>query len=38
VTTTLFQEINEVAVTTHGHGGNNACAYIKRFQQSGEKL
>jgi len=32
VTTTLFQEINEVAVTTHGHGGNNACTYIKRYQ------
>jgi 3-oxoacyl-(acyl-carrier-protein) synthase len=37
VTTTLFQEIKEVAVTTYGHGGNNACAYIKRYQLSGEK-
>jgi 3-oxoacyl-(acyl-carrier-protein) synthase len=28
---TRFQTVNEVAVTNHGHGGNNACAYIKRY-------
>lgn len=32
VTETLFQETNEVAVSNHGHGGNNACAYIKRYK------
>ncbi|MCM3729379.1 beta-ketoacyl synthase [Neobacillus cucumis] len=32
VTETWFQEINEVAVTNHGHGGNNACAYIRRYK------
>lgn len=32
VTETWFQEINEVAITNHGHGGNNACAYIKRYK------
>lgn len=30
VTETLYQEVNEVAVTNHGYGGNNACAYLKR--------
>jgi 3-oxoacyl-[acyl-carrier-protein] synthase II len=34
VTETLFQEVNEVAITNHGQGGNNACAYIKRYQHS----
>jgi 3-oxoacyl-[acyl-carrier-protein] synthase II len=28
---TRFQEVNEVAITNHGHGGNNACAYINRY-------
>src|SRR5207302_130839 len=37
VTETWFQEINEVALTNHGHGGNNACAYIRRYKKSGEK-
>lgn len=32
VTETCIQEINEVAVTNHGQGGNNACAYIKRYK------
>jgi 3-oxoacyl-(acyl-carrier-protein) synthase len=30
VTQTKYQGVNEVAVTNHGYGGNNACAYIKR--------
>lgn len=29
-TTTSYQEINEVLVTNHGHGGNNAVAYLKK--------
>lgn len=29
-TTTTQQEINEVLVTNHGHGGNNAVAYLKK--------
>jgi 3-oxoacyl-(acyl-carrier-protein) synthase len=32
VTETRFQEVNEVAITNHGYGGNNACAYIKRYK------
>ena len=32
VTETWLQEVNEVAITHHGHGGNNACAYIKRHK------
>ncbi|KMY49887.1 beta-ketoacyl-[acyl-carrier-protein] synthase family protein [Peribacillus loiseleuriae] len=32
VTETEHQEVNEVAITNHGHGGNNACAYIKRHK------
>lgn len=32
VTETIYQEVNEVAVTNHGHGGNNACAYIKKYR------
>lgn len=32
VTETIFQVVNEVAVTNHGYGGNNACAYITSFQ------
>lgn len=31
VTDTIYQEINEVAITNHGFGGNNACAYIKKY-------
>jgi 3-oxoacyl-(acyl-carrier-protein) synthase len=31
VTETAYQEINEVAITNHGLGGNNACAYIKKY-------
>lgn len=30
VTQTKYQQVNEVAVTNHGYGGNNACAYIKK--------
>lgn len=30
VTKTQYQQVNEVAVTNHGYGGNNACAYIKK--------
>lgn len=32
VTETRFQEIKEVAITNHGYGGNNACAYVKRYK------
>lgn len=32
VTETKIQEVNEVAITNHGHGGNNACAYIKKYK------
>ena len=32
VTETSYQEVNEVAVTNHGHGGNNACAYIQKYR------
>ncbi|KKI93198.1 beta-ketoacyl synthase [Bacillus sp. SA1-12] len=35
VTEPLYQEVNEVAITNHGHGGNNACAYVKRYNYSG---
>jgi 3-oxoacyl-(acyl-carrier-protein) synthase len=31
VTSTIFQEIKEVLVTNHGHGGNNAVAYLKKM-------
>ena len=31
VTETIYQEVNEVVVTNHGHGGNNACSYIKKY-------
>ena len=31
VTETKYQNVNEVAVTNHGYGGNNACAYIKKY-------
>jgi len=27
----IFKPINEVAITNHGYGGNNASAYIKRY-------
>ncbi|WP_240456738.1 beta-ketoacyl synthase N-terminal-like domain-containing protein [Virgibacillus halodenitrificans] len=29
-TSATYQEINEVLVTNHGHGGNNAVAYLKK--------
>ncbi|MBZ5750019.1 hypothetical protein [Metabacillus rhizolycopersici] len=32
ITETLFQEVNEVAITNHGLGGNNACGYVKRYK------
>lgn len=32
VTETIYQEVNEVAITNHGHGGNNACAYIQKYR------
>ncbi len=32
VTETIYQEVNDVVVTNHGHGGNNACAYIKKYR------
>jgi 3-oxoacyl-[acyl-carrier-protein] synthase II len=32
VTETLFQNVNEVVITNHGYGGNNACAYIKSYK------
>ncbi|MDL4841773.1 beta-ketoacyl-[acyl-carrier-protein] synthase family protein [Aquibacillus rhizosphaerae] len=28
---TTYQEVKEVAITNHGYGGNNACAYIKKY-------
>ncbi|WP_299093244.1 beta-ketoacyl synthase N-terminal-like domain-containing protein [uncultured Metabacillus sp.] len=34
VTEPLYQEVHEVAITNHGHGGNNACAYVKRYNYS----
>jgi 3-oxoacyl-[acyl-carrier-protein] synthase II len=37
VSDTIFREINEVAITNHGYGGNNACAYIKSYKKD-EKL
>lgn len=30
ITETKYQEVNEIAITNHGYGGNNACAYIKK--------
>jgi 3-oxoacyl-(acyl-carrier-protein) synthase len=33
VTKTQYQEVNEVAITNHGYGGNNACAYIKKYSK-----
>jgi len=32
VTKTTYQNIKEVAITNHGHSGNNACAYIKEYK------
>jgi 3-oxoacyl-[acyl-carrier-protein] synthase II len=32
VTETMFQNVNEVVITNHGYGGNNACAYIKSYK------
>ncbi|MEC5270395.1 beta-ketoacyl synthase N-terminal-like domain-containing protein [Heyndrickxia coagulans] len=34
VTETLYREIHEVAITNHGFGGNNACAYMKKYTKS----
>ena len=31
VTETERRMIKEVAVTNHGHGGNNACAYVREY-------
>lgn len=30
---TIYKQINEVAITNHGYGGNNATAYIKRYKK-----
>lgn len=30
ITETQYRSVNEIAITNHGYGGNNACAYIKR--------
>ena len=30
VTETIYQTVHEVAVTNHGYGGNNSCAYLRR--------
>ena len=32
VTETQYKEINEVAITNHGFGGNNCCAYIQKYK------
>lgn len=32
ITETLFQEVNEVAMTNHGLGDNNECGYVKRYK------
>lgn len=32
ITETTYQPIDEVAITNHGYGGNNACAYIKGYK------
>lgn len=29
-TVTTYKEINEILITNHGHGGNNAVAYLKK--------
>lgn len=31
ITETKYQEVNEVAITNHGHGGNNATSYVKKY-------
>ena len=31
ITETMYKKINEVAITNHGHGGNNAGAYIRKY-------
>lgn len=31
VKSTQYTEVKEVAITNHGYGGNNACAYIRRI-------
>ena len=38
VTETKYQNINEVVVTSHGHGGNNACAYIKKHKRNKQAM
>ncbi|WP_010529161.1 beta-ketoacyl synthase N-terminal-like domain-containing protein [Lentibacillus jeotgali] len=30
VTESRFENVEEVAITNHGYGGNNACAYVKK--------
>lgn len=37
VTKTKYQEVNEVAITNHGYGGNNACAYVKKYKMNNIK-
>ena len=36
VTETTYQPVHEVAITNHGYGGNNACAYIKKYNMEQE--
>ena len=38
ITETIYQKINEVAITNHGHGGNNACAYIRKYETNQSSL
>jgi 3-oxoacyl-[acyl-carrier-protein] synthase II len=33
VTNTLTQLVNEVAITNHGYGANNACAYVRKYKR-----
>ena len=33
VMTPIYKQINEIAITNHGYGGNNASAYIKRYKK-----
>jgi 3-oxoacyl-(acyl-carrier-protein) synthase len=32
VTSTLYRNIDEVVITNHGYGGNNACALVKKIK------
>ena len=34
---TVLKQKREEAITIHSYGGNNACAYIKRVEQRGDK-